>query len=58
MGCDGQIFGIEVQLIVKHLLWLKEQLEDDITDLFVLTTGKYAYRRQDGVTVTPCPARG
>ncbi|MGO1183590.1 MAG: ATP-binding protein [Micrococcaceae bacterium] len=59
-GRDGQVVGIEVKLAasvdssdVKHLLWLKEQLKDDVADLMIITTGKYAYRRKDGVAVVP-----
>ncbi|WP_347403417.1 ATP-binding protein [Citricoccus muralis] len=64
-GRDGQVLGIEVKLAasvdsgdVKHLLWLKEQLKDDVSDLIVVTTGKYAYRREDGVAVVPLALLG
>ena len=64
-GREGQIVGIEVKLSasvdssdVKHLLWLKEQLKDDVADLVIVTTGKYAYRRQDGVAVVPLALLG
>lgn len=64
-GREGQILGIEVKLSatvepsdVRHLLWLKEQLKDDVVDLVVLTTGKYAYRREDGVAVVPLALLG
>ncbi|TLP97575.1 ATP-binding protein [Nesterenkonia salmonea] len=64
-GREGQILGIEVKLSssveasdVKHLLWLKEQLKDNVADLVVLTTGKYAYRREDGVAVVPLALLG
>lgn len=38
---------------VRHLLWLRDQMPDDVADLVVVTTGKYAYRRPDGVAVIP-----
>lgn len=59
-GRDGQVVGIEVKLSaavedadVRHLLWLRTQLPEDVVDLVVLTTGRYAYRRPDGVAVVP-----
>lgn len=59
-GPDGQIVGIEVKLAanvtdsdVRHLLWLRDQLPNDVVDLVVVTTGVHAYRRPDGVAVVP-----
>lgn len=43
---------------VRHLLWLKGELRDDLTDLVVVTTGKHAYRRTDGVAVVPLALLG
>lgn len=64
-GTDGQIVGIEVKLAanvndtdVRHLLWLRERLPDDVVDLVVLTTGSRAYRRPDGVAVIPLALLG
>ena len=64
-GREGQVVGIEVKLSasvdshdVKHLLWLKEHLKDNVADLVIVTTGKYAYRRQDGVAVVPLALLG
>ncbi|WP_241980541.1 DUF4143 domain-containing protein [Cryobacterium sp. Hh11] len=57
---DAEAVGIEVKLKsaitdqdVRHLLWLKESLPDQIVDLVVINTGTHAYRRQDGVAVIP-----
>ncbi|MDY3127850.1 MAG: DUF4143 domain-containing protein [Corynebacterium sp.] len=57
---DGAHIAFEVKAArairdedVKHLLWLKEQLGDEIVDLVVLYSGSIAYRRQDGVAVIP-----
>lgn len=59
-GPDGQVVGVEVKLSgtvedadVRHLLWLRDQLPDDVVDVVVITTGRYAYRRGDGVAVVP-----
>jgi predicted AAA+ superfamily ATPase len=43
---------------VRHLLWLKEQLGDRVRDLVVVTTGRHAYRRPDGVAVVPAALLG
>ncbi|MGD8149422.1 ATP-binding protein [Ornithinimicrobium sp. Y1694] len=64
-GPDGQVLGVEVKLAgqvddkdVRHLLWLREVLPDDVVDLMVLTTGDRAYRRRDGVAVVPLALLG
>lgn len=64
-GPDGQILGIEVKLApdvtvrdVRHLLWLREQVPDRVVDLVVITTGRQAYRRSDGVAVVPLALLG
>lgn len=64
-GPDGQIVAFEVKLSrtvrdedVRHLLWLREQMPEDIADLVVLTTGPTAYRRKDGVAVVPLALLG
>ncbi|QTX05771.1 ATP-binding protein [Agromyces archimandritae] len=43
---------------VRHLNWLKDQLGDRITDRLVITTGRFAYRRPDGVAVVPLALLG
>lgn len=43
---------------VRHLLWLKGRLGDDLRDMVVVTTGSVAYRRQDGVAVVPAALLG
>lgn len=64
-GVEGQILGIEVKLAphlspsdVRHLHWLKGQLPDQVVDLMVVTTGRSAYRRQDGIAVVPLALLG
>ncbi len=43
---------------VRHLLWLKNELVDDLTDMLVVNTGRHAYRRADGVAVIPLALLG
>ena len=43
---------------VRHLLWLKGELGDELTDMVVVTTGRHAYRRKDGVAVVPLALLG
>ena len=64
-GVDGQLLGIEVKLAsdvqdsdVRHLTWLREQIPERIADLVVVTTGRTAYRRADGVAVVPLALLG
>ena len=62
---DRRVVAFEVKLSstvddhdVRHLLWLKEQLGEDLADCAVLTTGPTAYRRRDGVAVIPLALLG
>ena len=62
---DHRIIGIEVKLStavndsdVRHLLWLREKLGNDVLDLMIVTTGDTAYRRPDGVAVVPAALLG
>ncbi len=43
---------------VRHLLWLHDQLGDDLIDALVVTTGPAAYRRSDGIAVVPAALLG
>lgn len=43
---------------VRHLLWLREKLGEDVANLVVLTAGPRAYRRPDGVCVVPLALLG
>lgn len=59
------ILGLEVKLSgtvgdkdVRHLLWLRDEVGEDLCDLVVLTTGPEAYRRPDGVAVVPLALLG
>lgn len=62
---DNEYVAIEVKLAptikdddVKHLHWLKSQLDDAIVDTIVVTTGPFAYRRDDGIAVVPAALLG
>ena len=43
---------------VKHLVWLREQLGEELVDAVVVTTGSDAYRRPDGIAVVPLALLG
>lgn len=49
----GRVMAIDVTLTrdpdVRHLHWLGDRIGDKV----VVTTGEYAYRRDDGVAVIP-----
>ncbi|WP_416342583.1 ATP-binding protein [Isoptericola peretonis] len=62
---DGRILAIEVKLgtapsdrDVRHLRWLTERLGPDVVDSVVVTTGRAAYRRPDGIAVVPLALLG
>ena len=60
-----QIVAFEVKLgqvvddrDVRHLVWLRHELGDDLADAAVITTGRAAYRRADGIAVIPAALLG
>ena len=60
-----QIVAFEVKLgqvvddrDVRHLVWLRNELGDDLADAAVITTGRVAYRRADGIAVIPAALLG
>jgi len=62
---DQRVVALEVKLTsavsdhdVRHLVWLREQIGDDLLDAAVVTTGPYAYRRPDGIAVIPAALLG
>ena len=62
---DGRVLAIEVKLggavddaDVKHLLWLQREIDENVVDTVVLSTGPRAYRRPDGVAVIPLALLG
>lgn len=57
---DGRVVALEVKLSsiigdddVKHLHWLSSQIDPDLLDAAVISTGSEAYRRSDGIAVIP-----
>ena len=62
---DQAALAIEVKLSaaindddVKNLLWLKQQMGNNLIDAMVINTGQRAYRRQDGIAVVPAALLG
>jgi len=62
---DGRVLAIEVKLSatvnddhLDHLKWLGERIGDDLLDAVVINTGRYAYRRRDGIAVIPAALLG
>lgn len=62
---DGRVVAVECKLTVdvgdddvRHLRWLREQIGDDLLDAVVVTTGRFAYRRPDGIAVVPAALLG
>lgn len=61
----GRVVAVEVKLgqvpderDVRHLLWLRDELGDELADALVVTTGGTAYRRPDGIAVVPAALLG
>ena len=64
-GQDRSTLAIEVKLTdtirpgdVEHLNWLHRQLGDRLVERVVIDTGRYAYRRPDGIAVVPLALLG
>ncbi|MEU2199721.1 DUF4143 domain-containing protein [Isoptericola sp. NPDC019482] len=62
---DGRILAVEVKLgampsdrDVRHLHWLAERVGPGVIDSVVITTGRAAYRRPDGIAVVPLALLG
>lgn len=64
-GPGRRVVAFEVKLApteddkaASHLLWLQDRLGDDLADAAIITTGRYAYRRRDGIAVIPASLLG
>ena len=62
---DGGIVALEVKLAstvddgdLRHLRWLAERVGPRLLDAAVVTTGREAYRRRDGIGVIPASLLG
>ena len=57
---DNRIVAFEIKLAAtatnadtRHLKWLADRIGNDLLDAAIITTGKHAYRRQDGIGIIP-----
>lgn len=64
-AADGRAIAIEVKLAesvddrdVRHLNWLGERMGGRLIERLIITTGRRAYRRADGVAVVPLALLG
>jgi len=64
-GVDGGVVAIEVKLSatveateLRHLHWLRDRIGGQLLDAVVVTTGREAYRRDDGIAVVPAALLG
>ena len=64
-GPDQRVLAIEVKLAAvvgsddgRHLRWLRDRLGDRMLDAVIVTTGREAYRRADGIAVVPAALLG
>ena len=62
---DGRVVAVEAKLSqtvqdhdVRHIHWLRHEIGDELADAVVLTTGREAYRRADGIAVVPAALLG
>ena len=62
---EGLVVAVEAKLSqtvqdhdVRHLHWLRHEIGDELADAVVLTTGREAYRRTDGIAVVPAALLG
>lgn len=62
---DQRVVAFEVKLArtvedddVRHLHWLRENIDDELLDAAIITTGPDAYRRPDGIAVIPAALLG
>ncbi|MDT8322330.1 MAG: hypothetical protein RQ826_17585, partial [Xanthomonadales bacterium] len=62
---DRRVLAVEVKLSraitdddVRQLLWLKQQIGDQLLDAIVINAGPEAYRRADGIGVVPAALLG
>ena len=62
---DDGVLALEVKLSatvtdddVRHLKWLHDLIDDQLLDAVLITTGREAYRREDGIAVVPAALLG
>jgi predicted AAA+ superfamily ATPase len=64
-GESGRVVAIGVKLVAtpserdgRHLRWLEQEIGDELLDKVIITTGRNAYRREDGIAVVPAALLG
>jgi hypothetical protein len=64
-GRGGEVVALEIKLSatvddydVRHLRWLRDEVGDDMRAAAVITTGRQAYQRTDGILVVPLALLG
>jgi predicted AAA+ superfamily ATPase len=64
-GKNGKVLAVEVKLAatppsdaVRQLDWFASKFGDDVVDRIIITTGRDAYRRPDGIAVVPAALLG
>lgn len=64
-GESGRVLAIEIKLAAapsdrdgRHLRWLEQEIGDELLDKVIVTTGRSAYRRDDGIAVVPAALLG
>ncbi len=58
MALEVKLAGSTDRDAAKHLTWLRELPGDDLPDAAIITTGPYAFRRDDGISVIPAALLG
>lgn len=58
LALEVKLAGTVVDRDVRHLHWLKQQLGPRLRDAVILNTGRFAYRRPDGIAVVPLALLG
>lgn len=58
LALEARLSGVVEDHDVRHLLWLRGQLSDDLIDLAVINTGPEAFRRREGIAVIPLALLG
>jgi uncharacterized protein len=58
IAIEAKLTGAVEDHDVRHLNWLQRQIGDRLVDRVVLYTGRFAYRRGDGVAVVPLALLG
>lgn len=58
VACEAKLAGTPSDADVKHLHWLRGILADRLVAMVVVTAGKHAYTRPDGVHVVPLALLG